>query len=83
MPTALLAIDVQHALCTGDYAAFDIQRVIERINAVAAQARTAGAPVVFIQHEEAEGPLQPDSAGWQLADGLSVSPQDLRVRKSA
>jgi nicotinamidase-related amidase len=83
MSTALLVIDVQHALCTGDYAAFDIQRVIERINAVAALARTAGAPVVFVQHEETEGPLQPDSAGWQLAAGLSVSPQDPRVRKTA
>lgn len=83
MSTALLVIDVQHALCTGDYAAFDIERVIERINAIAAQARTTGAPVVFIQHEEADGPLQPDSAGWQLADGLSALPQDLRVRKTA
>ena len=83
MATALLAIDVQRALCTGDYAAFDIERVIERINTIAAQARSTGAPVVFIQHEEAEGPLQADSAGWQLADGLSVSTQDLRVRKTA
>lgn len=42
MTTALLIIDVQRALCTGEEAAFDIDRVLEKINAVGAKARSAG-----------------------------------------
>ncbi|SDH94568.1 Nicotinamidase-related amidase [Pseudomonas benzenivorans] len=82
MSTALLIIDVQQALCTGEEAAFESDRVIERINTVAEKARAAGAAVVLIQHEEERGPLQFDSAGWQLAQGLVTTPGDLRVRKA-
>jgi nicotinamidase-related amidase len=38
MQTALLVIDVQQALCSGEYKAFDSERVIGRINAVARKA---------------------------------------------
>lgn len=34
MTTALLIIDVQEALCTGEYAAFEAKLIIERINLV-------------------------------------------------
>lgn len=83
MDTALLIIDVQHALCRGDEAAFDIDRVVERINTVSAAARAAGAPVVLIQHEEDEGPFQFGSEGWQLFGGLATQPGDLPLRKRA
>jgi len=83
MIPVLLIIDVQRALCCGDDAAYDIERVIDRINTVSAKARTAGVPVVLIQHEEADGPLQFDSAGWQLDARLEVHDSDLRLRKTA
>lgn len=79
--TALLVIDVQQAMCAGDGAAFDIDNVIDRINALSARARAAGVPVVLVQHEEDEGPLQFDTDGWQLAARLATRPDDLRVRK--
>ncbi|MVV46759.1 cysteine hydrolase [Pseudomonas sp. PB120] len=82
MTTALLIIDVQRALCTGEYECFEINRVIENINGLSARARDAGVPVIFIQHEEGDL-LQHGSKGWQLADGLETSPEDLRVRKTA
>jgi len=44
MTTALLVIDVQQALCSGQYAAFDIDAVIGRINALSAKARAASMP---------------------------------------
>jgi nicotinamidase-related amidase len=78
----LVVIDVQHALCTGAEAAFDVIGVIERINAVGAKARAGGAPVVLIQHEEADGSFKFGSDGWQLATGLATLPEDLRVRKT-
>ena len=82
MTSALLVIDVQHLLCNGDEAAHDIERVIERINALAARARAAGAPVFLIQHED-DGPLRHDSEGWQLDRRLSAQPDDVRMRKTA
>jgi nicotinamidase-related amidase len=83
MTTALLIIDVQQALCTGEYGAFEAARVLQRINFVAAQARAAGAPVVLIQHDAPGGVLAHGSAGWQLAQGLDVAPSDVRLRKQA
>jgi nicotinamidase-related amidase len=82
MTQALLVIDVQHVLCNGDEAAFDINGVIQRINAVAAKARAAGLPVFLIQHED-RGPMQHGSEGWQLDVRLSAQPDDIRVRKTA
>ena len=79
--TALLVIDVQQAMCAGDDAAFDIDRVIDRINALGARARAAGAPVLLVQHEADDGPLRFGTDGWQLAARLATRPEDLRVRK--
>ncbi|HYG64289.1 MAG TPA: cysteine hydrolase family protein [Thermoanaerobaculia bacterium] len=83
MTTALLIIDVQESLCVGAEAAFDIDRVVDRINSLSARARAVGAPVILIQHEEEEGPLQFGSEGWQLYERLAIAPGDLRVRKTA
>lgn len=81
--TALLIIDVQQALCSGPTAAFEAERVIERINQVARKARSAGAAVVVIQHESDTGPLVHGSSGWQLAQGLETRSSDLFLRKTA
>jgi nicotinamidase-related amidase len=81
-PTALLVIDVQQALCSGEQAAFDIARVIDNVNGLSQRARAAGLPVVLVQHEEPEGPMQHGSAGWALADGLLTDAADVRVRKT-
>ena len=69
MSTALLIIDVQHALCSGAYEAFEAARVIERINHVSRQFRQRGATVVVIQHEAPGTLFAYDSPGWQLAQG--------------
>jgi nicotinamidase-related amidase len=83
MTTALLIIDVQQALCTGEYEAFEAKRVIDRINLVSRKAREAGAPVIVIQHESQDGPLAYATGGWQLAEGLEVLPTDTYMRKRA
>lgn len=82
MKSALLIIDVQTALCTGRWAAFDIDTVVDRINALSDQARDAQVPVVLVQHEEEEGPLQFGSEGWQVYERLSAQPDDIRLRKT-
>lgn len=84
MPTnaALLVIDVQQGLCTGEYAAFEAQALVTRINALAKKARVVKAPVIWVHHEEAEGLFQHGSAGWQLAKGLETDPKDILLRKT-
>jgi len=83
MTTAFLIIDVQHGLCSGEYEAFEVTRVIERINVVSRKMREAGAPVVVVQHEAPDGPLVYATEGWNLAAGLDVQPTDIYVRKKA
>ena len=83
MTTALLIIDVQHALCSGKDEVFESERVIERINLVSRKARQAGAPVVIIQHESPGGPLEYGTDGWKLAAGLETQPTDIYLRKGA
>jgi nicotinamidase-related amidase len=82
MTTALLIIDVQQALCSGEYECFEIQRVIETIKGLSTRARKAGVAVVLVQHEEEGDLLKHGAPGWQLAKGLLTSPDDHRVRKT-
>lgn len=83
MTAAVLVIDVQQALCSGENATFDADRVIERINLVNRKARAAGVPVVFIQHESPGSEFEHGGDGWQLAKGLETLSSDLYVRKTA
>jgi nicotinamidase-related amidase len=82
MTTALLIIDVQQALCAGEYQCFEIDRVIATINDLSQRARDAGVPVVLIQHEEKDAPFVRGTDGWQLASDLLTSPKDQRVGKT-
>ncbi|STQ90306.1 cysteine hydrolase family protein [Iodobacter fluviatilis] len=83
MKTAMLIIDVQEALCSGEYAAFEAAQVISRINTVAQLARQNSVPVIYIQHEANDGLLEYGTDGWQLAAGLQAQPDDLLIRKTA
>jgi nicotinamidase-related amidase len=80
MPTALIIIDVQQALCSGPAAVAEAARTISNINGLARRARAAGAPVIVVQHEDG-GELAHGSAGWQLAAGLVCSADDTLLRK--
>jgi nicotinamidase-related amidase len=82
MATAILVIDVQNALCYGEHAVFEAERVIERINHVSAKARSCGAPVFLIQHESPTGPLEPGTDGWKLARGVVVEESDVAIQKT-
>ena len=84
MNSAVIVIDVQRGLCEGQYAAFEADKVIQRINTVVKNARDASVPVIFIQHDSPDGLLKAESEGWQLANGLSyLDGDDYFVRKQA
>ena len=83
MSVALLIIDVQQIVCAGDQAAYDVERVIDRINLVARKARAAGALVVLIQHETQGGEMDYGTENWKLAPALATQADDVRIRKTA
>ena len=83
MPAALLIIDVQQILCSGERPAFEVERLIDRINLVSRKARAAGGLVVVIQHETHGGDMDHGTDGWQLAPALEIRDGDVLVRKTA
>lgn len=80
-PTALLVVDVQRALFDQSPRPFEAEAVVDRINRLADRARSAGAPVVFVQHERPGGFLEHLGQGWQLQAGLRTERRDHFVRK--
>ena len=80
--SALLIIDVQRGLFDAAPRPFEADAVVARINALAAKARTAGAPVIFIQHEREASALAYGTDGWALERGLVVQAGDQHLRKT-
>ncbi|MEG3000111.1 MAG: cysteine hydrolase family protein [Comamonas sp.] len=78
--TALLVIDAQTALFAPAPRPWEANAVLQRIKLLAASARTAGLPVVWVQHAD-EHSMQSGSPGWQLVQGLQAEPADYRVEK--
>jgi len=81
---AVLVIDVQTGLFSAKPPPFEADAIIARINTVTAQARQAGAPVIFIQQdgEPGEEDLVPFTEGWKLHPRLQVRPGELVIRKT-
>lgn len=75
--TALVVIDMQNGVVSN---AHNRDAVISNISALVARARTAGVPVVWVQHNDEE--LVHGSAEWQLVDGLGVADGEPVVDKS-
>ena len=74
--TALLVIDVQKGVMDSS---INSDEVIENINSLVDKARAADVPVVWIQHESDDLPLNSDK--WQLAPGLKSSDDEPHVGK--
>lgn len=79
---ALVLIDVQANLFVPPLAD-DIEAVARRLDGVAATARAAGVPVVFVRHEEAGTVWQRDTAGWAFHPLLAPAPGDVVVDKTS
>lgn len=82
MTTALVVIDVQSALFDPTPRPADANAVLARIAALAASARAAHVPVLWVHHEQAGSPLARHSPGWALAAGLQADPRDTVVHKT-
>ncbi len=77
----MLVIDVQRACCCTQPPPRDVEGTLRRINAVTRAARSAGRPVIFIQHRDHEDFI-PGSDGWQLHPGLEQAEGDRYVHKT-
>lgn len=81
MNTALIVIDVQRALFETSPPPFEAAQVLSRINALAERARSAGVPVIYVQHESPGSDPAHGAPGWDLDTRLATSAQDIRIRK--
>ncbi len=82
MKSAVLVIDVQRGLLDQSPRPYDADEMVQKINHITSQARTADTPVIFILHEQATGLLEYGSDSWQPASGLTVHDTDFKVRKT-
>src|SRR5262245_52137198 len=77
--TALLIIDVQKGMFSEDDPVYDGENLLTKLNTLITQARAAGTPVIYVQHNGSSGdPLEPGTEGWPIhpaiepADGEPV-----------
>ncbi len=74
--TALLVVDVQNDVVGN---AWHREQVVGRIADLVDRARAARAPVVWVQHNDGEMPI--DSPGWQIVDDLVPAEGEPRIDK--
>jgi nicotinamidase-related amidase len=81
---ALLIIDVQRGLFHGPLVPHDAENILDRINGLSSQARVAGVPIIFVQHDgTVKDGLEPGSSDWQLHPELEREDSDRVIRKTA
>ncbi len=79
--TALLIIDTQVGLIESAYKG---KEVLDNISILLAQARAAHLPVIYVQHDGAQGDgLEVGSPGWAIHPAIAPQPGELIVHKRA
>lgn len=81
MNQAILVIDMQRGLVLGAYRQNEL---VATVNELIARGRSAGVPVVFVQHNHASfEPMMRGNRGWEIFAELDRQPGDLVVEKEA
>jgi len=78
--TALLIIDVQQGLFNRSQPIYNADELIRILNLLADRFRSAGAPVIFIQHAN-EKMLLKGTSDWELHPGLERLEGDVLIEK--
>lgn len=79
--TALLIIDVQNAVVAGAHRKDETLAVIADL---AARARAAGVPVLYLQHTDAnEAALNHGAEGWAIHPAVAPEPDETVIEKTA
>lgn len=88
--TAVVVIDVQNGILgsADDERARETARALDatvaRISDLLDRARTAGIPVLYVQHDGGSGsPLQPHTQAWEIRAEIAPQPGEPVIRKRA
>ncbi len=82
MSTALIVIDVQEGLLADpNDPIWQTEEFLENVTGLIARARQEGAPVVYVQHEEPDGPLAAGEPGFAIHEAVRPQPGDPVVVK--
>ncbi|MER7402197.1 isochorismatase family protein [Streptomyces sp. NPDC000070] len=79
MTTALVLVDLQVGLLTGEDAVPEADSLLDRLRPLAEKARALGVPVIHVQDDDLG---DADSEEWQIHPRLGVEEGDLKVRKA-
>ena len=80
--TALLVIDVQLGIFQEETPLFNAEQLLANINDLIGRARANGIPVIFIQHNGAEGDsLHPSQPGYAIHPALVPLPGEAVIAK--
>jgi nicotinamidase-related amidase len=84
MKTALLVIDLQLGMFNGErlVAIHAGEALLTRVQALVAQARTAGVPVIYVRHDGGpEHLLERGTANWEIHPTIAPAPGETIVEK--
>ncbi|MBN1535620.1 MAG: cysteine hydrolase [Anaerolineales bacterium] len=80
--TALLIIDVQMAMFADSDPVYQGEALLAKLSQLIDKARTAGIPVIFIQHNTGQsGDLAEGSPEWQIHPDITPMPGEVIVHK--
>ncbi|MHA2358329.1 MAG: isochorismatase family protein, partial [Candidatus Heimdallarchaeaceae archaeon] len=79
--TVFVVIDVQLGLFTGDKSIYKAEELLENINSLTGDARTAKIPIIYIQHIN-KGDLKEGTEGHKIHPELKQQKEDLLYKKT-
>jgi len=80
--TALLIVDVQLGMFDKSDPVYKGDVLLATISGLITQARTAGIPVIYVQHSGGEDhPLRPDKPGWPIHPAIAPANDELIIHK--
>ena len=80
--TALLVIDVQKGMFLEDESVYDGENLLSKISTLITKARTAGVPVIYVQHNGPDGDsLKKGSEGWPIHPAIAPAEGEPVVEK--
>ncbi|MCG7343758.1 cysteine hydrolase [Sporosarcina sp. ACRSL] len=81
--TGLVIIDVQNAMFMEEDPVYQGEVLLRNIKDLLAKARMSGAPVFFVQHNEAVGqPLENGTYGWEVHPEIAPAEDDTIIQKT-
>lgn len=83
MKKALLVIDVQNGMFQEGNVVYEGWKLLQNLKNLIDQARSAGIPIFYIQHNAPSGkPLEFGAKGWEIHPDISPETEDIIVQKT-